>query len=54
MALIGLVVFFVAWGINYFHSKELMYSLLKALTLAMSILPQEIPVAFTTFMALGA
>ena len=27
---------------------------LKALTLAMSILPEEIPVAFTTFMALGA
>ncbi len=54
MALIGLVVFFVVWGINYFHSKEVMDSLLKALTLAMSILPQEIPVAFTTFMALGA
>jgi P-type Ca2+ transporter type 2C len=54
MALIGLVVFFVVWGLNYFHSKELMDSLLKALTLAMSILPQEIPVAFTTFMALGA
>ena len=26
----------------------------KALTLAMSVLPEEIPVAFTTFMALGA
>lgn len=54
MALIGLVVFFVVWGLNYFHSHEFMDSLLKALTLAMSILPQEIPVAFTTFMALGA
>jgi P-type Ca2+ transporter type 2C len=54
MAIIGLVVFFVVWGLNYFHSYELMDSLLKALTLAMSILPQEIPVAFTTFMALGA
>jgi P-type Ca2+ transporter type 2C len=54
MAYIGLVVFFVVWGINYFHSHEIMDSLLKALTLAMSILPQEIPVAFTTFMALGA
>ncbi len=54
MALIGVAVFFVVWGINYFHSHELMDSLLKALTLAMSILPQEIPVAFTTFMALGA
>ena len=54
MAIIGLVVFFVVWGINYFNSYELMDSLLNALTLAMSILPQEIPVAFTTFMALGA
>ena len=54
MAIIGLVVFFVVWGINYFNSRELMDSLLKALTLAMSILPEEIPVAFTTFMALGA
>ena len=54
MAIIGIVVFFVVWGINYFNSHELMDSLLKALTLAMSILPQEIPVAFTTFMALGA
>ena len=54
MAYIGLLVFFVVWGINYFNSHEFMDSLLKALTLAMSILPQEIPVAFTTFMALGA
>jgi P-type Ca2+ transporter type 2C len=54
MALIGLIVFFVVWAINYYNSHQLMDSLLKALTLAMSILPQEIPVAFTTFMALGA
>ena len=54
MAYIGLLVFFVVWGLNYFNSHEFMDSLLKALTLAMSILPQEIPVAFTTFMALGA
>jgi Ca2+-transporting ATPase len=31
-----------------------MESLLRALTIAMSILPEEIPVAFATFMALGA
>jgi Ca2+-transporting ATPase len=35
-------------------SKQLLDSLLKALTLAMSVLPEEIPVAFTTFMAIGA
>lgn len=50
----GAMVFLVVWGINYAHSLDLVDSLLKALTLAMSILPEEIPVAFTTFMALGA
>ena len=54
MAMVGGVVFLIVWAINYFHSYNLVDSLLKALTLAMSILPEEIPVAFTTFMALGA
>ncbi len=54
MAMVGGVVFLIVWAINYFHSYNIMDSLLKALTLAMSILPEEIPVAFTTFMALGA
>jgi Ca2+-transporting ATPase len=35
-------------------SKVVLDSLLKALTIAMSVIPEEIPVAFTTFMALGA
>ncbi len=54
MAIIGGVVFLIVWGINYIHTGQILDSLLKALTLAMSILPEEIPVAFTTFMALGA
>jgi Ca2+-transporting ATPase len=54
MVIIGVVVFLIVWGINYTHSHQLADSLIKALTLAMSILPEEIPVAFTTFMALGA
>ena len=54
MALAGIIVFTVFWAINYFQSGDVLDSLLKALTLAMSILPEEIPVAFTTFMALGA
>jgi P-type Ca2+ transporter type 2C len=54
MVVAGVVVFLIVWGINYTHSKNLPDSLLKALTLAMSILPEEIPVALTTFMALGA
>jgi Ca2+-transporting ATPase len=54
MSLIGLFVFIIVWGVNYYNSRILLDSLLKALTLAMSIIPEEIPVAFTTFMALGA
>lgn len=54
MSLIGLGVFLLVWGINYYNSKIILDSLLKALTLAMSIIPEEIPVAFATFMALGA
>ncbi len=54
MAIAGIVIFLIVWVINYSRSGNLLDSLLKALTLAMSILPEEIPVAFTTFMALGA
>lgn len=54
MAIAGAVVFVIVWIINYAHSENLITSLLQSLTLAMSILPEEIPVAFTTFMALGA
>jgi len=54
MALFGGTIFIAVWGINFFKSWNLLSSLLKALSLAMSILPEEIPVAFTTFMALGA
>jgi len=54
MVIAGAIVFLIVWVINYLHSKNLIDSLLKALTLAMSILPEEIPVAFSTFMALGA
>ena len=54
MVIFGALVFIIVWAINYFHSYNLLDSLLKALTLAMSILPEEIPMAFTTFMAIGA
>ena len=54
MAIVGAIVFAIVWAINYWNSQNLLSSLLQALTLAMSILPEEIPVAFTTFMALGA
>ncbi|GGN07041.1 ATPase [Dyadobacter beijingensis] len=54
MAIIGAVIFVAVWAIRFARSGDLPESLLGALTLAMSILPEEIPVAFTTFMALGA
>lgn len=54
MSTIGLIIFVIVWAINFHNSRIFLDSLLKALTLAMSIIPEEIPVAFTTFMALGA
>lgn len=50
----GIVAFLIVWGINYYLTKDILLSLMHGLTLAMSVLPEEIPVAFSTFMALGA
>lgn len=54
MAYIGIAVFVLVWGVYFWKTHDILNSLLKGLTLAMSILPEEIPVAFTTFMALGS
>ena len=54
MAIAGVIVFLLVCIVNYYHTRNIVDSLLNGLTLAMSILPEEIPVAFTTFMALGA
>lgn len=54
MVLIGLGFFLVVWAINFYNTASVTDSLLKALTLAMSILPEEIPVAFASFMAIGS
>lgn len=54
MVILGGIAFFLVWGINYLNSHDLLNALLHGLTLAMSVLPEEIPVAFSTFMALGA
>jgi Ca2+-transporting ATPase len=53
MVIAGTLVFVAVWVLNFLRSHQFADSLLKSLTLAMSILPEEIPVAFTTFMALG-
>ena len=54
MVITGVVAFIIVWGINYYLSKSILTGLLQGLTIAMSVLPEEIPVAFSTFMALGA
>lgn len=54
MAWIGIGAFALVFGINYARSGDWVTALLFGLTLAMSILPEEIPVAFSSFMALGA
>lgn len=54
MAFIGIAVFLLIFAFSFYKSGNFISSLLGGLTLAMSILPEEIPVAFTTFMALGA
>ena len=54
MATIGIFIFFLVFGFYFWKTNIFLTSLLKALTLAMSIIPEEIPVAFTTFMALGS
>lgn len=54
MVAFGAVAFFMVWGLNFAQSGEVLHALLHGLTLAMSVLPEEIPVAFSTFMALGA
>ncbi len=54
LALFGLIAFFIILVVNYLHYHEFVTSLLFALTLAMSAAPEEIPVAFSSFMALGA
>lgn len=54
MVWVGAIAFLIVVGFNYYQSGNLVQSFLQGLTLAMSILPEEIPVAFSTFQALGA
>lgn len=54
ISIIGIMIFGIVWAFNYYHSKLILDSLLKSLTIAMSVIPEEIPVAFASVMALGA
>lgn len=54
MAVFGVIAFLLVWIYNTLASGDLVHGLLHGLTLAMAALPEEIPVALSTFMALGA
>ncbi|MCB0596200.1 MAG: cation-translocating P-type ATPase [Lewinellaceae bacterium] len=54
MALVGLLAFLLVFGINYLSTFDLVVSLLFGLVMTMSLIPEEIPVAFSSFMAIGA
>ncbi len=54
LAVFGISAFLLIWLINYMKNGLPVQSLLVALTLAMAAVPEEIPVAFSSFLALGA
>ncbi|MFZ1703460.1 MAG: cation-translocating P-type ATPase [Saprospiraceae bacterium] len=54
MAVIGTIFFLLICLISFLQSGDITASILVGLTIAMSVLPEEIPVAYATFMALGA
>lgn len=54
LALFGILAFVFIWWYNYYQSGDILRSLLFGLTLTMAAIPEEIPVAFSSFMALGA
>ena len=54
MGIVGAVAFVVVFGLNFWVENDFWKALLFSLTLAMAILPEEIPVAFSAFMGLGA
>jgi P-type Ca2+ transporter type 2C len=53
-AFFGISAFLLIWFVNYLKTGDITVSLLFGLTLAMASIPEEIPVAFSSFMALGA
>jgi len=54
LALFGFSAFVIILFLNFIKSQNAVSSLLFALTLAMAVIPEEIPVAFSSFMALGS
>lgn len=54
MGIFGIIAFSLALFLNISAENDFWQALLLSLTIAMALLPEEIPVAFTTFMALGS
>jgi len=54
LALFGAIGFILICIFNFLKGHDLAGSILLGLTLAMAAIPEEIPVAFSSFMALGA
>lgn len=54
MVVAGALAFVSVWIWHSRESGSILHGLLHGLTLAMSVLPEEIPVALSTFLALGA
>lgn len=54
MLLAGLLAFLIVFAINFSYEESILTALLFSLSFALALVPAEIPVAFTTFMALGA
>ncbi|HNE29459.1 MAG TPA: cation-translocating P-type ATPase, partial [Saprospiraceae bacterium] len=54
MMLVGLVAFLLVFVVNYYYVGSIVAALLFSLSFGLALIPEEIPVAFTTFMALGA
>jgi Ca2+-transporting ATPase len=54
MAVFGIFAFILVSFYNFLESGNLLHGIMHGLALAMAVLPEEIPVALSTFMALGA
>ena len=54
MAISGVGAFIFVWIYHYLDTRDVMHSLFHGLTLAMAVIPEEIPVAVSKFIALGA
>ncbi len=54
MVIFGAIAFLFVWGYHTWDSGSVLHGLLHGLAMAMSVLPEELPIALSTFMALGA